>query len=372
MNLFVKAWFYRFNSSKKMKMKQKLFYIITLLLFSNFILAQVLYDEDFDLLMTGDVGQDFTGATPGQGGWYIETFIGTPQPAPTPLNFQIETESDRGKVLALTGNPVGNTGFLNLEQKGFEARWNTRDWGNNVLKFECDFFNGNSPNFSNGVESFGSVIALYGKKSKLLAGFGFWHKNGLFLAGINRGAMQNIVPLNANGTNLFIPKNRWYHLVIYVDYNNAQVHFEIPSLGISVTKIVFDLLPAPETMEDYPPSFISFHTKNNEIQQFTPTVKLDNVKISAIKYSPVSTVDILAFKFNLYPNPVDDVVTISNKENITIEEVVVYNMNGKVIKTQTFNYQNEVQLNMGQMSAGVYLLHIKTNQGETVKKVIKK
>ena len=334
------------------------------------MIAQVLYEENFDLLMTGDVGQDFTGTVSGQGGWYIETFIGTPQPAPTPLNFQIETEPRRGKVLALTGMPVGNVGFVNLEQRGLEARWNSRDWGNNVLKFECDFFNGNSPHSL--VGPFASVIGLYGKKSKFLAGYGFWHGDGLFLAGINRGTMQNIVALNSNGTDLFIPKNEWYHLVIYVDYNNARVHFEIPSLGISVTKIVFDLLPAPETMEDYPPSFISFHTKNQGNAPSTPTVKLDNVKISAIKYSPVSTVDILASKFNLYPNPVDDVVNISNKENINIEEVIVYNINGKIIKTRTFHYQDTVQLNMQQMQAGVYLLHIKTNQGETVKKVIKK
>jgi len=339
------------------------------------MITQVLYEENFDLLMTGDVGQDFTGTVSGQGGWYIETFIGTPQPAPTSFNFQIETEPRRGKVLALTGMPVGNVGFVNLEQRGLETRWISRDWGNNVLKFECDFFNGDAPNFhtcSSTEEPFGSVIALYGRKGKLLAGFGFWHKDGLFLAGINRGTMQNIVPLNSNGTDLFIPKNEWYHLVIYVDYNNAQVHFEIPSLGISVTKIVFDLLPLPETTEDYPPSFISFHSKNNCMVQYTPTVKLDNVKISAIKYSPVSIVDILASKFNLYPNPVDDVVTISNKENINIEEVIVYNINGKIIKTHTFHYQDTVQLNMQEMQAGVYLLHIKTNQGEIVKKVIKK
>src|SRR5690554_7383648 len=89
-------------------MKQQLFYIITMLFFTNLMIAQVLYEENFDLLMTGDVGQDFTGTVSGQGGWYIETFIGTPQPAPTPLNFQIETEPRRGKVLALTGMPVGD------------------------------------------------------------------------------------------------------------------------------------------------------------------------------------------------------------------------------------------------------------------------
>ena len=362
--------YYFYRLTLFLVLMKQLFYIITMLFFTNLMTAQVLYEEDFDLLMTGDVGQDFTGTVSGQGGWYIETFIGTPQPAPTPLNFQIETEPDRGKVLALTGMPAGNVGFVNLEQRGLETRWNSRDWGNNVLKFEFDFFNGNFP-YPSGYP-FASVIGLYGKKGKFLAGYGFWHGDGQLLGGINRGTMQNIVPLDANDTHLLIPKNEWYHLVIYVDYNNAQVHFEIPSLGISVTKIVFDLLPTPETMEDYPPSFISFPPKNQNIMLDTPpTVKLDNVKISAIKYSPVSTVDILASKFNLYPNPVDDVVTISNKENINIEEVIVYNINGKIIKTQTHSF-HQVQLNMQEMHAGVYLLHIKTNQGETVKKVIKK
>ncbi|HLV51177.1 MAG TPA: T9SS type A sorting domain-containing protein [Flavobacterium sp.] len=54
-----------------------------------------------------------------------------------------------------------------------------------------------------------------------------------------------------------------------------------------------------------------------------------------------------------------------------IEEVTVYDMSGKTVNLQKGNKENEMQLNIESFATGNYLLHIKTEQGTAVKKVIK-
>jgi len=42
------------------------------------------------------------------------------------------------------------------------------------------------------------------------------------------------------------------------------------------------------------------------------------------------------------------------------------------LNTQMFNNENEIQLNVENLVSGVYLLHIETNEGTAVKKLVKK
>src|SRR5690554_528700 len=103
--------------------------------------------------------------------------------------------------------------------------------------------------------------------------------------------------------------------------------------------------------------------------------KYDNIKITALNAVPpyvLNAENFLAQKFNVFPNPVTDIVTITNNENIGIEQIEVLDINGKTIKSLNYNKENEVQLNLGDFASGMYLLHIKTNEGTAVKKVVKK
>src|SRR5690606_15980155 len=98
----------------------------------------------------------------------------------------------------------------------------------------------------------------------------------------------------------------------------------------------------------------------------------DNLKMSAVNTLPLSLKKLAAATLTIFPNPVTDVVTITNRDNISVEQVEVFDINGKKVKSQDFNKENEVQLNIGDCAAGTYLLHIKTNAGTAVEKVIKK
>src|SRR5690606_2898816 len=104
-------------------------------------------------------------------------------------------------------------------------------------------------------------------------------------------------------------------------------------------------------------------------------VKYDNIKLSALQTLPsyiLSTNEQLAAKFNLYPNPATNVVNITNSESRLVNQVAVYDVTGKLISTQSFNEQTEIQLNIENLTSGTYLLHLQTNEGAAVKKLVKK
>ena len=100
--------------------------------------------------------------------------------------------------------------------------------------------------------------------------------------------------------------------------------------------------------------------------------KYDNFVISAINTVPLSTQDFISEKFNLYPNPAKNVVNITNTENIEIEKITVFDVNGKLIDTKILGKESNVTLDVSNYAAGTYLLHIETNEGTAVKKVVKK
>lgn len=103
-------------------------------------------------------------------------------------------------------------------------------------------------------------------------------------------------------------------------------------------------------------------------------MKYDNFRLSAIptRHVHVDVYEWFAAKFNLYPNPATNMATITNNENMVVQQVTVYDIAGKEIKNQTFTNENQVQLNVENLASGTYMLHLQTNEALAVKKLVKK
>ncbi|NOQ92369.1 MAG: T9SS type A sorting domain-containing protein [Flavobacteriaceae bacterium] len=71
--------------------------------------------------------------------------------------------------------------------------------------------------------------------------------------------------------------------------------------------------------------------------------------------------------FKMYPNPVRNQLTIIGK-NMIINEVGVFDYTGRVVKNIKWNGNST---NLSELSPGIYLLKIRTNQGTTNSKLIK-
>jgi len=72
----------------------------------------------------------------------------------------------------------------------------------------------------------------------------------------------------------------------------------------------------------------------------------------------------------LYPNPFSDVITITSDQNL-IESVKVYDLKG-VLLYETRGSNTEVNLNLSNLSSGIYLIRTASQNGETMHKVVKK
>ena len=78
----------------------------------------------------------------------------------------------------------------------------------------------------------------------------------------------------------------------------------------------------------------------------------------------------LATSLNIYPNPVSDKLYI--EAEIEIEEVVVYDMFGRHQVTETPSRQGDLSVDVTNLNSGVYFVKVVTENGEVVKRFIKK
>ena len=78
----------------------------------------------------------------------------------------------------------------------------------------------------------------------------------------------------------------------------------------------------------------------------------------------------LASSLNIYPNPVSDVLFVEAEMNI--EEVVVYDVYGRRQVAETPSHQEVMTIEVSSLNSGVYFVKVKTENGEVVKRFVKK
>ena len=78
----------------------------------------------------------------------------------------------------------------------------------------------------------------------------------------------------------------------------------------------------------------------------------------------------LTSSINVYPNPVNDVLFIETE--VEINEVVVYDVYGRQQVNMTTGQQEVMTVEVSNLNAGVYFVKVVTNEGEVVKRFVKK
>jgi len=82
----------------------------------------------------------------------------------------------------------------------------------------------------------------------------------------------------------------------------------------------------------------------------------------------LSTNDLIAENtIEIYPNPAHDYF----KLNQPSEQVIVYDLIGKVTQTFKGNYSSESHFDVSNLKTGIYLVHIKSERGTTTRKLLK-
>ncbi len=349
-------------------MKPKIFFLVAALFIANLSTAQLLYTEDFESYNTGPFSTDLTGATQAQGGWYTLStgFNGTA----SVNDFKIVADPNKGNVLKLIEGRSFENGRSRIYRTDLSTYWQQRTIGNNVLKLAFDIYTELNPN--NGQPFY---VTLFNVKGEVLLTFYYRLDDNFSSINIGeRGLNNQPNGLSSPLIKRTLPSDSWVTVELYIDYDNNQVYFSIPSLNHTVvlnTKFPLFLTGGGEH-DDNP---VKLEISNGYHNSFTTVkgMKIDNINLSAQNFTPtVSINEFVSDKFNLYPNPATNVVTISNSENIGIKELLIYDITGRQISIYSYKNENEVQLNIENLSSGTYFLHIVTDEGTGIKKLVKK
>lgn len=107
------------------------------------------------------------------------------------------------------------------------------------------------------------------------------------------------------------------------------------------------------------------YARSNNLTNTTYTNAV-SVMPDALMLNTLSTTEFDISKISMYPNPANNLVTISNGDKIN--EVIVFDVTGKeVIRTKLINNQ----VNISQLNSGMYFINLKGENISVVKKLIK-
>lgn len=343
------------NFNKQNYMKKTLL-LATFLSGCFFINAQSLQTEDFNSLTVGDIGTDITGVTPGQGGWSTYTAVGAN------TNFQIVNEGGAyANAVQITG-AANATDTRYLWQDGLDASWAARTSGNNVIEIEYDFFTGpiTTSKSTTGIRLFnGSGQTMAGfrfvPETKVITGLARYNNAGTVGAYFfNLGTAGAVVTLNAN---------TWYRIGFAFDKTTGNVTWQGPGFDGYVTGTEIGVDPAEA-------DFLVVAGTANTV---ATVAKFDNLTVKATAVENLLGVQDVVTVTNiikLYPNPVNDVLSV-NAGNMSISNVEIIDINGRTVKSISLTDSFSTNINVSDLSAGVYMINIYSENNKTTKKFVK-
>jgi Leucine-rich repeat (LRR) protein len=84
----------------------------------------------------------------------------------------------------------------------------------------------------------------------------------------------------------------------------------------------------------------------------------------------LSTNDSINVKFEVYPNPVKDILTIKGQD--VIEAITIFDVSGRLINQVSLNgNQNQIEISTSNLTRGTYFIKVKMENGTGIEKLIK-
>ncbi len=351
-------------------MKKTLLYLFISIPF--FMGAQSLTTENFNSLAIGNVSTNIAGTAPGIGSYYVQTSNGTDPTTSTNATASIAQFVSTGNAstgLQLTG-PNGDKGGTFLWKDGLPTVWATRTSGNNIIELEVDINPGAGTTTSKNV--FG-VYIYDSTYSKTLAGFAVnASTRELSLVAYSTPAASTVGNYSyalAAAPGIQLPANVFSKIGISFNKTTGQIRIKGPGIAAAGLTLTGSAVGLDPTEVD----FVAFAGgSTTAVNTLSTSVVFDNLVTRASATDTLletasfaSTID-----FSVYPNPANDLVTISNTTNAIISNVEMTDLNGRIVKNTSLN-ATEGQINISDLSSGVYLMKVSSDQGSTTKKIIK-
>jgi hypothetical protein len=357
-----------FNNLNILFMK-KLLLLITLVLSIQYISAQTLQSDTFNALTIGNVGTNFTGASAGQGSFLTSASNGT---APTTTtnagnsNFQIVSTGNNSSNGVQLQGPNGAGGGMYMWKNGLVAAFGSRTTGNNIIEAEVDFYTGGTTTSTGftGIYLFDSSYniingLIYTNNTRLLRG----------AATLNNAGTIGVYTINLATGGLILNANTWYRLGF--GYNTVTGQ---PTWRLNTSTGTSTIASANWATPTLAPFEIDLASEAGTGNTVSFSVVFDNFVVRASATDTLlqnDTFDLTSTNFSVSPNPTTDFITVSNLENILVNAISITDLNGRVVKQNSYSNVTNVQVNVSDLASGVYLMSITSEKGTTTKKIIK-
>lgn len=349
--------------------------LFALLLSSAFSFAQVLQSENFNTLTIGNVGSDITGVTAGQGSWLTDSGNGATPTTSTNANnsnFQIVASGNSSSNGLLLEGPDGDKGARFMWKDGLPVAWTSRTSGNNIIEVEVDVNPGTRGTSRN---TFG--IRIYNADfSRTLAGFQVNAATGeLTLLAYSTPTGNPVGNYNyslAAAPGILLPENTWSRVGISYNKTTGRANINASvitggSLGVNGSSSNTDPAEIDIVVLSGSSATVANTTSASMVfdNYVTRASSTDTLLNTTLVESTIGAVTI-------YPNPANDIINISITNTLgtlAAENASITDINGRIIKKLTSVTNN--QINVSDLTSGIYFLNIETNEGSTVKKFIK-
>lgn len=324
---------------------------------SNEISAQELLSENFDSLIVGDVGTDIDGSTLGQGN--LVTLV-TGSGANS--DFQIATESGKGNILEVIGSSNASDARL-VWKNGLVSPWSNRTPGNDIIEIEYDFYTGSATTSKavTGVRLYNSNLSI------TICGFRFVPETKV-ITGLARFDNSGTVGtfffnLGAGGSQVVLAEDTWYRVGFAFNIATGRVEWEGSGFDVGVNGAAAGIEPAAAAFTIFP------LTGNTE----STVGKFDEISIRATATENLLNIEesLIASSVKIYPNPANNFVSISASNDLNPTKLEVVDINGRLVKSVNLEKNNDREVDISELSKGLYLMNVYSVDGIITKKIIK-
>ncbi|GAB0157556.1 hypothetical protein CHRYSEOSP005_28340 [Chryseobacterium sp. Alg-005] len=318
--------------------------------------AQILQSDNFNSYVIGNVGTNITATTPGQGGFYTDFAGGSNSDAQI-----VNIDASHDKSLQLTGSATA-TGTRYMWKSGLDAAWAARTPGNNIIKVDVAIYTGNA---TGGVGR-GTVLVYNTTTHKTLTGIGYNYATQKIM-GIAYYT-DNATGQTANfgftvGSNTY-PANTWVSVSCAFNKTTGVASWITPEGTFSPSATT--VTPAAVGEDPFEMDFVSAVGTGNTVAHIT---SFDDYTVTATNTLVLGTKEAAMEENSLsvYPNPATDFIKIQSKTLIT--KVELFDATGR--KVNNIKIDND-QIDVSNLSPGIYIINIETKENKFSKKIIKK
>jgi hypothetical protein len=353
--------------------------------------SQTLESENFNSLTLGNVGTDITGAAAGQGSYFTVANNGT---APTTsnnsnvTNFQIVANGNNSSNGIQIVSPNGDKGQRLAAKLGLAPIWAARTTGNNVIEVEYDFYTGPQTESRTdiGIRITGNeTVIVEGAPVttiRVLNGFSYLTNTRVLrgLAWLQNGASRGLFSITLATGGLILNADTWYKIGYSYNTVTGEVlwktsptanaggmapSFWVPNMSPTQISLVQNVVPGTPAVGTTPAVPANAATSSiifdNYVCRASATSNLLNVEDFTSKGATIA----------IYPNPVTDLLNIKSDGSNAINAIQIVDLNGRQILSKTFNNVSDAQIDVNDLSSGMYLINITSGDKSVTKKFLK-